>query len=92
MELDIIGRISDTTGTLLAGNYADHNCRIGLILGNTENRFSFENNYCKPINVCKQFIFAIFSLTARSAKSYCSHHSHPRLCSRSCSRSSAVTF
>ena len=33
MPLDIIGRISDTTGTLLAGNYADHNCRIGLILG-----------------------------------------------------------
>lgn len=37
VPLEIVGRISDTTGTLLAGNYADHNCRIGLILGTGSN-------------------------------------------------------
>lgn len=37
VPLDIVGRISDTTGTLLAGNYLDHNCRIGLILGTGSN-------------------------------------------------------
>lgn len=37
VPVDIIARISDTTGTLMAGNYMDKNCRIGLILGSGSN-------------------------------------------------------
>ncbi|KAK3096666.1 hypothetical protein FSP39_002233, partial [Pinctada imbricata] len=37
VPVDVIARISDTTGTLMAGNYLDHNCRIGLILGSGSN-------------------------------------------------------
>ena len=33
VPVEVVARISDTTGTLLAGNLADKNCRIGLILG-----------------------------------------------------------
>ncbi|KAK3098225.1 hypothetical protein FSP39_017388, partial [Pinctada imbricata] len=33
VTVDVMARISDTTGTLMAGNYMDPNCRIGLILG-----------------------------------------------------------
>ncbi|KAL3882227.1 hypothetical protein ACJMK2_028591 [Sinanodonta woodiana] len=37
VPVDVVARISDTTGTLLAGNYLDKNCRIGLILGTGSN-------------------------------------------------------
>lgn len=33
VKLDVMARISDTTGALMAGNYADKKCRIGVILG-----------------------------------------------------------
>jgi len=33
VPVDVMARISDTTGTLLAGSYMDKNCRVGLILG-----------------------------------------------------------
>ncbi|KAL4232598.1 hypothetical protein ACF0H5_007288 [Mactra antiquata] len=37
IPIDVVARISDTTGTLLAGNLVDKNCRIGLILGTGSN-------------------------------------------------------
>ncbi|KAK3098513.1 hypothetical protein FSP39_020231, partial [Pinctada imbricata] len=33
VTVDVMTRMSDTTGTLMAGNYMDPNCCIGLILG-----------------------------------------------------------
>jgi len=33
VELEVVARISDTTGTLLAGNLLDNQCLIGLIIG-----------------------------------------------------------
>ncbi|XP_052242802.1 hexokinase type 2-like isoform X3 [Dreissena polymorpha] len=35
--VEVVARISDTTGTLLAGNLLDKNCKIGLILGTGSN-------------------------------------------------------
>ena len=32
VKLDVMARISDTTGALMAGNHADKKCRIGVIL------------------------------------------------------------
>ncbi|XP_021370871.1 hexokinase-2-like [Mizuhopecten yessoensis] len=37
IPVDVVARISDTTGTLMAGNYLDRNCRIGLIIGSGSN-------------------------------------------------------
>ncbi|XP_045195352.2 hexokinase type 2-like [Mercenaria mercenaria] len=37
VPVDVVARISDTTGTLLAGNLADEKCRIGLIIGTGSN-------------------------------------------------------
>lgn len=37
VPVDVMARISDTTGTLMAGNYLDRNCRIGLIIGSGSN-------------------------------------------------------
>lgn len=37
MPVEVVGRISDTTGTLLAGNLLDRDCRIGLIVGTGSN-------------------------------------------------------
>lgn len=37
VPVEVVARISDTTGTLLAGNLADDKCRIGLILGTGSN-------------------------------------------------------
>jgi len=31
--VNVMARISDTTGTLMAGSYLDKKCAIGLILG-----------------------------------------------------------
>ncbi len=36
MQVDVVAVLNDTTGTLLAGSYLDHQCYIGLIMG-TEN-------------------------------------------------------
>ncbi|KAH3726175.1 hexokinase type 2-like [Dreissena polymorpha] len=35
--VEVVARISDSTGTLLAGNLLDKNCKIGLILGTGSN-------------------------------------------------------
>lgn len=37
VPIDLVARISDTTGTLLAGNLADDKCRISLIIGTGSN-------------------------------------------------------
>ncbi|XP_060577895.1 hexokinase type 2-like [Ruditapes philippinarum] len=37
VPVDVLARISDTTGTLLAGNLVDDKCRIGLIIGTGSN-------------------------------------------------------
>ncbi|XP_052810741.1 hexokinase type 2-like [Mya arenaria] len=37
VRVNVVARISDTTGTLLAGNLLDHECKIGLILGTGSN-------------------------------------------------------
>lgn len=49
VELDVMARISDTTGALMAGNYVDKNCRIGVILGTGSNACFVEHleNYNK---------------------------------------------
>ncbi|XP_048747104.2 hexokinase-1-like [Ostrea edulis] len=49
VELDVMARISDTTGALMAGNYVDKNCRIGVILGTGSNACFVERleNYNK---------------------------------------------
>jgi hypothetical protein len=33
VAVNVMARISDTTGTLMAGSYLDKKCAIGLILG-----------------------------------------------------------
>lgn len=49
VKLDVMARISDTTGALMAGNYADKKCRIGVILGTGSNAAFVERieNYNK---------------------------------------------
>ncbi|XP_060079672.1 hexokinase-1-like [Ylistrum balloti] len=37
VPVDVVARISDTTGTLMAGSYLDKSCRIGLIIGSGSN-------------------------------------------------------
>ncbi|WAR25535.1 HXK2-like protein [Mya arenaria] len=37
VSIEVVGRISDTTGTLLAGNLLDHKCLAGLIIGTGSN-------------------------------------------------------
>lgn len=35
LPVDIVVVMSDTVSTLMAGNYLDKKCRVGLILGKT---------------------------------------------------------
>lgn len=37
IPVNVMARISDTTGTLMAGSYVDKQCKIGLILGSGSN-------------------------------------------------------
>ena len=44
LQVKVVAILNDTTGTLVAGSYADPNCTVGLIMGSGHNGCYFESS------------------------------------------------